>query len=185
VACKVDREIRWWHTIFLVEVFRGLWITGCRFFVNLIGHVLGIFGVEFGRSRTVTVQYPEERIELPERSRTLHRLTRHPDGSSRCVACMCCESICPAYCIQIVAGEYPDRRIEKYPVKFDLDYSRCVYCGLCVEACPEDAIRMDTGFYEIAGYDRNAMRLSKESLLRGEGRFEREKVAQRQKEEKP
>lgn len=177
MAFKVDREIRWWHKIFLVEVVRGLWITSSRFFVNLLGHVLAVVGVEFGRSQTVTVQYPEEQIELPERSHTLHRLTKNPDGSPRCVACMCCESICPADCIQIVAGEYQDKRIEKYPVKFDLDISRCVYCGLCVEACPEDAIRMDTGIIDIAGYDRMKMVLGKEDLLKKSGRFEEKKVA--------
>jgi len=172
MAYKVERDIRWWHEIYLVEVFRGLWLTNGRFFVNLLGHILALFGITFKRSLTVTVQYPEERLELPERYRTRHRLTTRPDGSPRCVACMCCESVCPANCIYIVAGEDPERRIEKYPVLFDIDFSKCVWCGLCVEACPEDAIRMDTGIIETAEYDRSKMYYKKEYLMKGKGRFE-------------
>ncbi|MFC1572263.1 NuoI/complex I 23 kDa subunit family protein [Candidatus Eisenbacteria bacterium] len=169
MAYKVDRHMAWWHEIYIVDVARGLGLTCSRFFVNLTGHVLGLFGLKYGKSVTVTIQYPEVRLPLSERYRTRHRLVRHSDGSPRCVACMSCESICPADCIHIVAGEYPDRRIEKYPARFELDFARCVWCGFCVEACPEDAIRMDTGLIESAEYDRGDMFWKKEEMLSREG----------------
>ena len=69
-----------------------------------------------GRARgAVTIQYPEERRPYSPRLRTLHRLVRREDGSPRCVACMMCETVCPAHCIYIVADEHPNPEIEKMP----------------------------------------------------------------------
>jgi NADH-quinone oxidoreductase subunit I len=67
------------------------------------------------------------------------------DGAVRCVACMCCPTVCPAHCITIIPAETDNKGIEKKPAVFEIDELRCVVCGLCVEACPCDAIRMDTG----------------------------------------
>ena len=92
-----------------------------------------------------TVQYPEEKVKYPERFRGLHRLMLRDDGAVRCVACMCCPTVCPAHCITIIPAETDNKGIEKKPAVFEIDELRCVVCGLCVEACPCDAIRMDTG----------------------------------------
>jgi len=151
--------------LYLFEVFKGLWLTSRHFFSNMNKHLarqLGFTRIEKG---AVTFQYPEERRPFSPRFRSRHRLTKRDDGSPRCVACMMCETACPARCIYIVAGEHSDPNIEKFPTRFDIDLGVCVFCGFCVEACPEDAIRMDTGIVEIAAYSRKEMIYHIEDLL--------------------
>ena len=149
-------KLNFLERIYLPEVFRGLWITSRHFFRNLTFHALRAVGFKKLRG-AVTFQYPEEKRPMSPRTRTRHRLTLRDDGSPRCVACMMCETACPAHCIYITAKEHPDPNIEKMPARFDIDLGVCVYCGFCVDACPEDAIRMDTGITDIAAYSREEM----------------------------
>ncbi len=151
--------------IYLIEVIRGLMLTARHFFINFPRHVVRGVGIKIGKGETVTIEYPEERRPFARRLRTRHRLTKRDDGSPRCVACMMCETICPAQCIHIIAKENPDPDIEKMPRTFDIDIGVCVFCGFCVEACPEDAIRMDTGIVEMASYTREGMIFRMDQLL--------------------
>jgi len=155
-----------WEESYLPEIIRGLSVTAKHFVVNMGIHLRRLVGLNPRGRGAVTYQYPEERRPLSPRVRTLHRLVKREDGSPRCVACMMCETICPARCIYIVGAEHPDPNIEKYPVKFDIDIGICVMCGLCVEACPEDAIRMDTGILELASYSREGMIYHIKDLMR-------------------
>ncbi len=126
-----------WDQSYLPEIARGLAVT--------LGHFFG--AVTKPKENIITVQYPDEQVDYPHRYRGQHRLMVRDDGQVRCVACMCCSTICPANCIHIVAAEHDDPSIEKYPETFVIDHLRCIVCGLCVEACPCDAIRMDSGVH--------------------------------------
>ncbi len=163
---KNRRELTFWERTYLPEIFRGLLLTSRHFFWNLFVHTMHLFGRMKNVSAAVTIQYPEETRTLSPRLRTRHRLTQRDDGSPRCVACMLCETVCPARCIYITAMENPDPNIEKMPAKFDIDLGKCVYCGFCVEVCPEDAIRMDTQIHSIAAFSRQDMMLDMNELLR-------------------
>lgn len=158
-------ELNFWEKIYLPEIIRGFTITSMHFFRNMGIHTAHVFGLMKDKKGAVTIQYPEEKRPLSPRLRTRHRLTQRENGEPRCVACMMCETVCPAYCISIVAGEDPDPNIEKKPTKFEIDLGKCVYCGYCVEACPEDAIRMDTQILDIAAYSRAEMVLDMPELL--------------------
>ncbi len=52
--------------------------------------------------KKITVQYPEQRERLPERSRGLFRVVIDPaSGEPRCRACTLCESNCPVQVIRV------------------------------------------------------------------------------------
>jgi NADH-quinone oxidoreductase subunit I len=159
------RELTFWEKWYLTEIIRGVALTSRHFFVNLFLHMAHRAGLLRHLRAGVTFQYPEEKRPLALRLRTRHRLTVRKDGTPRCVACMLCETVCPARCITIAAGEHPDPHVEKYPVRFDIDLGMCVYCGYCVEVCPEDAIRMDTEILDIAAYSRDEMKLDMHLLM--------------------
>ncbi len=151
-------------SLYVPGIAEGLAATVRHFFVNIFAKP--------EQKYTRTVQYPDVKIEYPERFRGMHRLVPREDGTPRCVACFMCQTACPARCIHIVAGETDDSGIEKFPVIFEIDELRCVVCGLCVEACPCDAIRMDTGIHPEPVYTREAADFGKADLLSILGREE-------------
>jgi len=167
MAVKVmrRRELTFWENLYLPQILSGLKITFGHLFRNLALHSAHSMGLLMDRRASATFQYPEELRPLSPRFRSRHRLTVRDEGTPRCVGCMLCETVCPAKCITIVAGEHPDPNVEKYPVRFDIDLGICVYCGYCVEVCPEDAIRMDTGILDVAAYSRDAMKLDIHELM--------------------
>jgi NADH-quinone oxidoreductase subunit I len=118
------------------------------------------------KERMTTVQYPEERLPLPEAARNFPFLvfdSKNPSDPDdwekglRCVACQICEKECPPKCIYIEKSKdkKPDYvgKPQIYPAKFDIDISVCMSCQICVEVCPFEAIKMNNEF-ELATDDR-------------------------------
>lgn len=99
---------------------------------------------------SITVQYPEEKLDLPIGFRGLPVLLSDPDGLLKCTSCELCARACPVNCIEIQSHRGPDRK--KVLDVYNLDSTWCMYCGLCVEACPFDALAMSDQ-YELADYD--------------------------------
>jgi len=112
----------------------------------LIG--LKITGKHLGR-HAITIQYPEEKWTMPERSRGIVVLLSDKEtGELNCTACMLCQRACPTGAIIIDAprDEVTRRRTLK---GFIVDNCLCCFCGLCEEACNFCAIKM-TPKYEFS-----------------------------------
>jgi NADH-quinone oxidoreductase subunit I len=112
--------------------------------------------------RRVTVQYPDEKPDLPARWRGRIILSRDPDGGERCVGCYLCAAVCPVDCIALQATE--DETGRRYPAFFRINFSRCIFCGFCEEACPTYAIQLTPDF-EMGEERRESLVYEKEDLL--------------------
>lgn len=142
-----------------------------------------------------TVQYPEEKLSVPEEFRYIPFLVyeENADGTrkDRCTSCGICAKVCPPQCIWIVRSNDPKTgKPIPAPAEFSIDIDVCMNCGLCAEYCPFDAIKMDH-VYELASYDRSAdhifnkERLSKPLAYYAEIRpenYAREEAARAEKE---
>jgi NADH-quinone oxidoreductase chain I len=114
--------------------------------------------------QAATIQFPEQKRASSGRYRGVHLLTAREDGTPKCVACYMCATACPAECIYIEAGERPEKSIEKYPTRFEIDLLRCVYCGFCVDACPEEAIMMSRE-NDLVGTSRAELIIDRDRLM--------------------
>jgi len=117
-----------------------------------------------------TVQYPEEKIPVPEEFRFIpFLLYEEKDGEieERCTSCGICAKVCPPQCIWIERTNHPETgRPVPQPKEFYIDIDICMSCGFCSEYCPFDAIKMDHD-YELAVYDRKAHNIfDKDKLMK-------------------
>ncbi|AUH52465.1 NADH-quinone oxidoreductase subunit NuoI [Chromobacterium sp. ATCC 53434] len=144
-------------TFLLVELVKGLMVTGRYFF-----------------ARKITVQFPEEKTPISPRFRGLHAQRRYANGEERCIACKLCEAVCPALAISIESEERDDgtRRTSRY----DIDLTKCIFCGFCEEACPVDAI-VETHIFEYHGEKRGDLYYTKPMLLAIGDKYEAEIAA--------
>lgn len=110
---------------------------------------LGIVWKNFMRG-PITVQYPREKVELPERARWAVQMKLTEEGEHKCTACLACERACPDFVIEIAVRS--DEQRNKHIVRWHYELGACMMCGLCVEACPFDAIEMSHR-YELARTD--------------------------------
>ena len=93
---------------------------------------------------SVTIQYPDERWELPPSSRM--QLFVNMDD---CIGCIQCERACPVNCITIdtvkalpedVKETSTGHKMRLHVTKFDIDMAKCCYCNLCTLPCPTECI---------------------------------------------
>src|SRR5438309_6535999 len=115
--------------------------------------------------RSITQQYPDEKPNLPPRTRGVIALKEE-----NCTVCYKCSRECPDWCIYIDAHKetHPPAsggkgRSVKVLDRFAIDYALCMYCGICVEVCPFDALFWAPDF-EYAEYDILEMTHEKERL---------------------
>jgi|DewCreStandDraft_1066081.scaffolds.fasta_scaffold05955_2 NADH-quinone oxidoreductase subunit I len=147
-------------------IIRGLGVT-LKHFVESYIEDIRWFGRKYTRSDILpvrqgpkgkgifTVQYPEERLPIPEQFRFIPFLLYEDETKQiRCTSCGICAKVCPPQCIWIVRGTDPRTgRPKPEPEEFYIDVDICMNCGFCAEFCPFDAIKMDHDF-ELATYDR-------------------------------
>ena len=101
-----------------------------------------------------TLHYPEEKWQLPPRSR-MRLFMKYED----CIGCGQCARACPVDCIYIKTDKRAPTApaiwaADGTPIKldtklFDIDMSLCCYCNLCTYPCPTNCIYM-TPEYEFA-----------------------------------
>jgi len=109
--------------------------------------------------RSVTIQYPFERIAFAPRFRGIHEFE-----ADKCIACDMCAKACPVDCIYI--DKSAPRKIDKATGKVDtkggeliryaIDYQKCMFCALCTEPCPTECIHMGKN-HDMSAYSRQDM----------------------------
>src|SRR5512138_189103 len=151
----------------LKQIFSGFW--------NLL---VGLFTTAKRLPKpAVTLQYPDEKWPMPERSRGVVVLLSDPEtGELNCNACLVCMKQCPVSAITITQEKNPAG--QRTPGVFTLDNTLCCFCGICEEVCNFDSIKL-TGKYEFSTYRKEDLTYDKDRLqeLGRDVKYERKKKA--------
>jgi NADH-quinone oxidoreductase subunit I len=156
-------------------ILKGLGVSLKRFLETYLDDLLWLgrryrtdIGINHRSSKDArgifTVQYPEEKLPVPEEFRYIPFLIYDEESNGektlRCTSCGICVKVCPPQCIWIVRSTDPTTgRPIPDPAKFHIDVDICMNCGLCAEFCPFDAIKMDHD-YELSSFHRNVFNKS-------------------------
>ena len=140
-------------------------------------------------TKAVTIQYPDERLQLPERER--NRLYVNMDD---CIGCDQCTRACPVDCIyletvKVTPGDIVGRtgvtsngkKKVLFVPTFTIDMAKCCYCQLCVFPCPTECIYM-TADFEYAEYNRDNLIYEFTDLTPEQSEEKRRKLEAYQKE---
>ncbi|MCR6108218.1 NADH-quinone oxidoreductase subunit I [Salipaludibacillus agaradhaerens] len=111
------------------------------------------FGVTLNylTKKNITVQYPEEKVVMPERFRGIHRF--FPE---KCIVCNLCVQACPTDVISLTGKKSEENPKKKVIETYNIDFQGCILCDFCTEVCPTDAIVMTARYDNLSEYNRSA-----------------------------
>ena len=108
--------------LYIPEILRGLKLTFSHLF-----------------RPKVTMEYPEQRWELPPNYRGASALVTDQDGREKCVACFLCQEICPPQAITIVGEssmEVTSRNIRSPSISICCGASTVAFAKMFVQRRP-------------------------------------------------
>lgn len=134
-------------------------MSAAEYFRNIRDTVVSVIvgmkiTIKYCFQKTVTVQYPQQKLSFAPRYRGIHEFE-----AEKCIACDLCVKACPVDCIYI--DKTGPRKIDKQTgtaaggelVRFAIDYSKCLFCALCTEPCPTECIHMGK-LHDLSSYSR-------------------------------